>query len=1817
MVALPVKTVIMGSPASSLHQVIPRELIELLEQMQTQMGLSGNTNYFTDTLAELNATSPADLDNGFVMDDGASSGIYQYQTSSWVKTSDAIFGASTTAAQIGLGNVDDTADLDKPISTLTQDALDDKQDTITAGDIALSDIQDIAQGVIMGRTPSGGVGRPQEMGSSAVLTILDLTDVDNTSDADKPISTATQTALDDKAEATDVAAALVLDNHTGTLPPASIADDSLTAAKYAPGSVNNDALGDLSVDAAKIADNAVTFAKIPGVAAASFLGRVTGSGAGDITELSTESARQELGVNILDLSDRRDSGVVLDYRADRAAVRTTAGFRADPVGDMGTFERTGFAFGTGPGGQTEFIAADTPITVFGGDGKSLGVYMGAENTDVSDVDLSTWTTSTYGTFVGSGVGPYLLQEVSGASSVHTGQDTSLDYTSGAPLTWSVRAKHEGRDLKISTVNTNSTSVSMTVNLKTGKVMESEGLDFVASPVKMRGGYWMCSITFTPDQTGSNGQFKFTLVDDFGNTSYTGDDASGANLFLPSREPGVVAAPAGYGGTRGADLHYQLGDDIDTSLTEGTLMVTASRSAGVTDEGHTAAAVVSESSAGGIEVKNYGTDGLMVMFDDGSTTKEIYANNVFDPANRAYQAAVAVTWTEESAELWIDGLCAGMVASPPLPGNIKRIQTGGHYGSRAWGGVINRVEYYPATMAPADLGAAAPMPALSVTGETGSRKVVVDDLFQIATLGDNYAPWVDAEAREFGWTRKFNGITYKERFPVDFRHTIGADIAKMAVELRIGDGLSSGQASIPLLNATAVESGRAVSAGIGPRISSVIADTQAVTSHPEISDISDLLETNDLTHGETGGSFSALQYFDEVSDTSVGYFSANAAAKSAVIADNLTAGALNLERAYARMLWVAYRKGLQLEAPAVIYTGGNIDTDDRAAHLTGIQALHDEIAAPLGEMAREWQAGVQEKEILPGTLFISQISRSTRIQNALAQWDATLDEGRNIIGVTPSGMLETSGDAYIADNSKGISGEDAFLSPASMGWRGSAEGKMLFEWHNLQSPEWFRPVIAGRTGVLVIVDFNGLNDTVKQFNTALDDTYMGAFTDGTYGVRFVDDGDGNAVAISGMTINASWQLEITLDVEPTGSNPRIEFGTEADAAGQGPTKGLRVGIRDNTSTSAIVDGVGKSLAKHAPVSSLDIGNVLASGNRMTIVVFDDMSWTNTLSGAFDTVTPSLDAFMAASRDYRACMASMPVCEASRTSFMSGMDIPQTNVWDNGHDWRERVSRDKMLPAWLKSQGVDVAMCGKVFHTPTLLTYERETVSVYEPPLGWSITPTPLSSVNIHAQVGGTYWGNWTGAESELQDYNTGAFGVRHAGFNGVVFLGFVRPHSSNVVPQSYIDAQMSEAAIQVILDAMPTDDLDDLPLPGLELAGSASYDSLVSDGDLAKAIRCYLAGLTYVDEKFGEVLAQIAIDDPSRKVMLFSDHGYHLGDKERLGKLTLWESACNATLMYKDGSTATVTEPVSLLDVAPTICDAVGVDRAPWHIGKNLVTEAAGGDGETPITLSWYNGAVRIRTDANSLIKYVEYDAWEMYDLGADLEEETNLLHSSNVTPTHLATKEAILDLAEAEFQRRGYHVETGRLYQTVNSMLQVGQDLIGTAGDDILIGSAISGGAGDDTLYSLGSGTVPSDVEHAELIGAGTLTGSDSDDDLRADDTGPGVLIGGGGDDTLTGSNDDDTLIGGSGDDTLITGDGADTLTGGSGRNTFVIEKGAGTTTITDMKGSDTIILKGWDVGTTVTRSFMGGDTTFTIGSQDVVCENADVSASRVQVKPD
>ena len=196
-----------------------------------------------------------------------------------------------------------------------------------------------------------------------------------------------------------------------------------------------------------------------------------------------------------------------------------------------------------------------------------------------------------------------------------------------------------------------------------------------------------------------------------------------------------------------------------------------------------------------------------------------------------------------------------------------------------------------------------------------------------------------------------------------------------------------------------------------------------------------------------------------------------------------------------------------------------------------------------------------------------------------------------------------------------------------------------------------------------------------------------------------------------------------------------------------------------------------------------------------------------------------------------------------------------------------------------------------------------------------------------------------AVKQLQQHHEGPF---------FLAVGFVRPHSPWIVPEEYFELFPLQ---NIELPPYLENDLDDIPTVFLE----TKYSEKPGNGDklmrLRKAyggvegwkrwIQGYLASVAFVDDQFGRVLRALETSKHSDStiVVLTSDHGYHMGEKDWLFKLTTWEESTRVPLAIQvPGSEARkvrIDDPVSLVDLFPTLLDLCGLPAEPNRAGNRL------------------------------------------------------------------------------------------------------------------------------------------------------------------------------------------------------------------------------------------------------------------------------------------
>ena len=206
-----------------------------------------------------------------------------------------------------------------------------------------------------------------------------------------------------------------------------------------------------------------------------------------------------------------------------------------------------------------------------------------------------------------------------------------------------------------------------------------------------------------------------------------------------------------------------------------------------------------------------------------------------------------------------------------------------------------------------------------------------------------------------------------------------------------------------------------------------------------------------------------------------------------------------------------------------------------------------------------------------------------------------------------------------------------------------------------------------------------------------------------------------------------------------------------------------------------------------------------------------------------------------------------------------------------------------------------------------------------------------------------WGSLGYEEADYDDSKSATYAVKFLKQerNGPFFLacGLFRPHLPWYVPQPYFDQYPLD---EVVLPKVREDDLEDVPNAGKAFAEARKKDleTILKADQYREAVQAYLASITYADAQLGRVLE--ALEDSGQAdntvVVLWSDHGWHLGEKGHWHKTTLWEEATRVPFIISAPGyePARCSRPVSLVDLFPTLNELCGLRLDDAHDGESLV-----------------------------------------------------------------------------------------------------------------------------------------------------------------------------------------------------------------------------------------------------------------------------------------
>jgi len=421
----------------------------------------------------------------------------------------------------------------------------------------------------------------------------------------------------------------------------------------------------------------------------------------------------------------------------------------------------------------------------------------------------------------------------------------------------------------------------------------------------------------------------------------------------------------------------------------------------------------------------------------------------------------------------------------------------------------------------------------------------------------------------------------------------------------------------------------------------------------------------------------------------------------------------------------------------------------------------------------------------------------------------------------------------------------------------------------------------------------------------------------------------------------------------------------------------------------------------PSFSLAAQGRTARPNVLFIAIDDLNDWVGCLGGHPDVKTPNLDRLAERGVLFTNAHCSAPACNPSRASLLTGILPSTSGVYYNSQPWRRSsVLADAVtLPQHFMAHGYRVIGGGKIFHGayPDPASWHQYFPSKRKTKPDDPLPPNrPLNGIPKTAHFD---WGPVHVPESEMGDYKVADWVISQLRkkHDKPFFLacGFFRPHLPWYVPPKYFDMYPLD---KITLPNVNENDLDDVPPIGRKMARpDGDHRKVIQYNQWRKAVQGYLASISFVDACLGRVLD--AFDESpyahNTIIVLWADHGWHLGEKLHWRKFALWEEATHAPLMIvapgitKAGSRSH--RPVSLIDIYPTLIDLCRLSPKPELQGKSLLPLLKNPDASwsRPALTTYGRNNHSLRTERWRYIRYSD-GTEELYDHHTDPLEWTNL-----------------------------------------------------------------------------------------------------------------------------------------------------------------------------------------------------------------------------------
>lgn len=420
-------------------------------------------------------------------------------------------------------------------------------------------------------------------------------------------------------------------------------------------------------------------------------------------------------------------------------------------------------------------------------------------------------------------------------------------------------------------------------------------------------------------------------------------------------------------------------------------------------------------------------------------------------------------------------------------------------------------------------------------------------------------------------------------------------------------------------------------------------------------------------------------------------------------------------------------------------------------------------------------------------------------------------------------------------------------------------------------------------------------------------------------------------------------------------------------------------------------------------------------NVLFIAMDDLNdWIGCMGGHPQSLTPNLDRLASQGVLFTNAHCPAPACNPSRSAIFTGRAPNRSGLYDNRQQMRELMPAELIMPAYFREHGYEAIGSGKLLHyfidapswdeyfpaakteNPLPPTYYPETRPVNLPVGGpWQYVETDWAALDVtDEEFGGDYSvSGWVGAQLTKEHDQPFFLGC-----------GIYRPHEPWFVPKKYYEPFPLED-IQLPPGYL-ANDLDDVPAMGQSAARNRYFAHIQANGMWKSGIQGYLASIHFGDAMLGRVMKALN-EGPNADntiVVLWSDHGWQLGEKEHWQKYTPWRGVTRVPLIvYVPPSIATslptgtkagsvCEQPVNLLSLFPTLTELCDVPPNPVCDGPSLLPLLKDSEANWDHVSTTYLSRPGSYSVNGNRFHYIHYadGSEELYDFKQDRYEWKNL-----------------------------------------------------------------------------------------------------------------------------------------------------------------------------------------------------------------------------------